>query len=70
MSRPCYGGPGCTTCLEEGAGYGSLSFPGRDAAFAVFARLVETGHLPAMCESHDGTCRVCWSGPTDGSREA
>ncbi len=62
MNRACYGGPGCTTCLEEGAESASLSFADREPAFAVFARLVETGHLPALCESHDGSCRVCWSG--------
>lgn len=46
-----------------------MSFAERAPAFAVFARLVEKGQLPALCESHDGSCRVCWNGPADGSTE-
>lgn len=65
MSWACYGGPGCNTCFDEGVESGSLRFPSREPAFAVFARLVETGRLPALCESHDGIFRVCWSGPAD-----
>lgn len=69
MSGVFHGGVGCTHCLEAGVEPESLSFFSREPVFAVFARLVEMGQLPALCESRDGSCRVCWNGPADVSTE-